>query len=191
MPFRVDIATNANDLIYGLAEPRSLYSLPGNPFHNRGMIYIDQFAVLPFERPPYGTKIMDNQLIARYQLDAKYGSALHSNTNEAVRRKCKGGIKFGIECGKNIHFVLDGLEYREVCEKSGFRNNGIDVDEGISRSVTGAELRWVYRNKITQGVLGQVQFWFNGNRCQAPWETDNTIRTLFQIYRPTQDEMRD
>jgi hypothetical protein len=39
------------------------------------------------------------------------------------------------------------------------------------RSVTGAELRWVYRHRFNARVQRHIQFWLNDQPCHAPWHS--------------------
>ncbi|MFC7517189.1 hypothetical protein ACFQUU_19445 [Herbaspirillum sp. GCM10030257] len=118
----------------------------------------------------------------------KYKTAVNGGEfdNSAVRRKSKGGLYWATkEAKKHVHFVLDGLDIKSVVTKSFAGENGdhpIGSSESLgsgevkNRSVTGSELRWIYRNREDSDVQRYVHFWFEGKPCRPPWEEYKTTR---------------
>jgi hypothetical protein len=43
------------------------------------------------------------------------------------------------------------------------------------RTVTGSELRWIYRNKNNVETRTYVQFWFNKRQCCPPWDQNYNL----------------
>ncbi|MBD2783450.1 hypothetical protein ID858_11205 [Xenorhabdus sp. DI] len=81
-----------------------------------------------------------------------------------IGRKCKGGLSWiGRSNSKlvrdiHVHFILDGIDMERVAEKR--------EDE---KSITGKELRWLFRHRYHLKVMKKVQFWNNGNPTFPPW----------------------
>lgn len=107
-------------------------------------------------------------------------------TGSVARRKCKTGLEY---IARNfpdcvVHFCLLGLDFASVGSKSYPGPGTVDQPMGAagdavlwhekSRSITGAELRWLYRNSHDAGVRRIVQFWhvntYGWQPCGAPWE---------------------
>lgn len=109
----------------------------------------------------------------------KYKSAVGGGgTNEDIRWKSKGGIAWAVESGKKVHFSLDGIDLKDIIHKSFSGKNGDKEavgNEAKNRSITGAELRWVYRNRDSENVKRNVIFWIEAEKVRAPWEEDTTI----------------
>lgn len=112
----------------------------------------------------------------------KYQSALDAaGSNQDIRRKCKGGLYWATMIAqKHVHFILDGIDMEAVVKKATQGDNpDSDGDEALgiekNRTITGSELRWIYRNRDLEPVQQHVQFWFNGKQCPPPWETYSTI----------------
>ncbi|MDC9582040.1 hypothetical protein PSI15_10760 [Xenorhabdus sp. PR6a] len=82
-----------------------------------------------------------------------------------IGRKCKGGLSWsGRSHSKlvrdiHVHFILDGIDMERVAEKR--------EDE---KSITGKELRWLFRHRYHLKVMQKIQFWNNGNPTCPPWE---------------------
>src|SRR5262249_55867971 len=107
-----------------------------------------------------------------------------------AKRKCKAGLEYIIyNTLYRIHFCLDGMHLKAAANKSydgsnrgrpdnpvGKTPSTIAWDEKV-RSVTGAELRWVYRRRRDPMVSKKVQFWDKrgGNwiQCPPPWSDPN------------------
>ncbi|MEY2700856.1 MAG: hypothetical protein RIQ52_1611 [Pseudomonadota bacterium] len=118
-----------------------------------------------------------------------------------ARRKCKAGLEYIIsETSGHIHFCLDGIDFRSVVEKN-YAGPGTkdeikyaagtpeeDKWKMKTRSITGAELRWVYRNRMLPAVSERVQFWYMNQAVIPPWEVGapwtHAINQLWASYIP-------
>lgn len=106
-----------------------------------------------------------------------YGSDT-AKTNAEFRMKSKMGLQFCIVSGRYLHFILDGLGLHEVLAKSWKHptkpanpNNEFKTSPTDKiRTVTGAELRWIYRNSGRPDTQSYVQFWFKNTACCPPWD---------------------
>lgn len=119
----------------------------------------------------------------------------------------------------HIHFILDGLCLPEVVFKYSEHDRKFDSfrsflamlleRDGISdsletlnynaandnsaikhRSITGTELRLIYRNRHNTDVQAAIQFWYKAKPCCPPWEkefdeiSDSALSHLWRLYRP-------
>jgi hypothetical protein len=117
--------------------------------------------------------------------------------NETWRRKSKGGLYYACKVAhKTVHFCLDGLgDFKTTIGKSyagKAGDDGIEGPEGTTwavppdraqnesdrkfRVVTGAELRWVYRNREDADVQKHIQFWLANKPSVPPWDPGYTGR---------------
>ncbi|MCC8368355.1 hypothetical protein J8V57_19340 [Xenorhabdus sp. PB61.4] len=116
------------------------------------------------------------------RLNEKYRSVTESEkyTDQLLGRKSKGGLSWvtiGNDLLNNqnnqltrdmhVHFILDGLEMESIVNKSG----------QFKDSITGKELRWIFRNRQHPNVAARIQFWKNNCPTSAPWR-------LNPIWRP-------
>ncbi len=178
MPFTKPFKDPAKgDLVYGVdADFGRRKYLKDDRFKAAGVFTVDELQVLPTETSK--TKNADFlEAVAQHQ---KYKSALaeHQNENESVRRKCKAGLEWGVSNKKQIHFCLDGLDLAAVVEKNNKQGNSdtpADIRTPKNRSITGSELRWIYRNRSKSEVQEHIQFWYNSKQCAPPWEEDVTV----------------
>jgi hypothetical protein len=124
--------------------------------------------------------------------------------------------------GFSIHFLLDGIDMEKLALKStdtdmifNLRdyvshrflkdNINLEIDEinftnhsndilVKDRSVTGVELRWIYRNRKAPCVQKAIQFWYEGKPCCPPWDKnfdficDKAVSHLWLLYRPRSHE---
>jgi hypothetical protein len=123
---------------------------------------------------------LNNSYLDALQNHPKYHTAYNVTTpgnvqqpdgNKVFRAKSKEGLNYCIANHQHLHFVLDGLDLAEVMGKSRqgeFKNSATDK----VRTVTGAELRWLYRNRLSPDTQEYVQFWIDGQQCCPPWELD-------------------
>lgn len=177
MPFgnKTVIKIVAGDLLYGLKELRS-FAMGKAPFQGSGVMTIDTLKVLKFDAG--GGPAVDREMLLKALAEhAKYRSCIDADSNEAARRKCKGGIDWAVKAKRQIHFLLDWLDITAIVEKkkvAGYSMAGvIRTAEGKDeRAITGAELRWIYRNRRAQEVQDYVQFWIAGKPCLPPWVED-------------------
>jgi hypothetical protein len=87
--------------------------------------------------------------------------------NSVFRAKSKEGLNYCISNSLHLHFLLDQLDLTEVMAKS--RTGEYKTTTEKIRTVTGAELRWIYRNRTSAEAQTYVQFWIGGERCCPPW----------------------
>ncbi len=130
-----------------------------------------------------------------------------------AKRKCKGGLEWIIyNTTRKIHFCLDGMNLAAAASKTydGLSGGSADAPQGKAgplvdtyakpRSITGAEIRWVYRNKLDPRVRTAVQFWrrkvsWAGGvkttagwyQCPPPWSdpaASHEVRSAWAAYLP-------
>lgn len=171
MPFKKELWADPKegDLVYGVKDIRKWYI--EKPFKGKGVFTIDEFRVLQTDTGKKNQSFLDAIAIHK-----KYKTATNSgDTNEAVRRKCKAGIEWGVSQKKQIHFILDNLDLEAVVNKNYAGKNSdraATSTEAKNRSITGSELRWIYRNRHLAEVQAHVQFWAIEEKCLPPWEAD-------------------
>jgi hypothetical protein len=202
------------DLIYGVESARKRYMMLSNPFAAApgNMPTIDEHAILKVEieaKKSKGVKPTAGEKNFVYALKehSKYNQALHGpDTNAAVRLKTKGGLYWAtLVEGKHVHFILDEIDIMAVVEKNNTTKNKdkpATATEPKNRSVTGSELRWVYRNREHPKVRGFIQFWFDFKPVPPPWiqyarfdfQTQTVVRStpneaagLWSAYRPKKE----
>lgn len=83
---------------------------------------------------------------------------------ETLRKGWTRGSKAGIantvlNDQKQVHFVLDDLGMDDV----------FDTTRSNYKSVTSAEMRYLYRNRDVRAFQDRVHFYKGGNRVPAPW----------------------
>ena len=124
------------------------------------------------ERKVFNNSYLDAlQNHPRYQVmynNATPGKLDEPSGSAAFRAKSKEGLVYCILNGIHLHFTLDGLNLSEVMGKNRtgeFKNDPVDK----VRTVTGAELRWIYRYKDDLQTQAYVQFWINNTKCCPPW----------------------
>lgn len=115
-------------------------------------------------------------------LESSLKLASHEENN-ILRAKSKFGIEWTLKKGGHVHFILDGLNMSDVAGKSYETDspkgpsNEHTVDK--ERSITGSELRWIYRNKGVPLVQKKVQFWIklgsSWSQCIPPWEMESMM----------------
>ena len=100
--------------------------------------------------------------------------------NREWRIKSKGSLYWvTMDVKKHVHFMLDGIDMKEVVHKTHTSGplHGQDTpdktpESGKTRTITHAELRWIYRNKVFPEVRQHVQFWLKDQCCVPPWQSD-------------------
>lgn len=109
--------------------------------------------------------------------------ATPAEENKLLRAKSKFGILHTIKnTNGHVHFVLDGLNMCETATKTYYemdqpRGKSEGAEDKI-RSITGSELRWIYRHRNAPRVQQRIQFWYRGNGqnflpVPPPWEDSN------------------
>ncbi|CDG16852.1 hypothetical protein [Xenorhabdus doucetiae] len=188
------------DLIYGLAKDRQKYCNRVNSFTAAGAhdkqrgnppIYIDRYLIQREIKPSNNPEYMKDVNYDTYKKDffghLKSESA-HQYNNVAtnphrghqckeeqyidicqrdVGRKCKGGLSW-ISTGNSplvkdihVHFILDNINMISLIQKKD------------QKSITGKELRWIFRNKNDPRVAAKIQFWDDGEPTSPPWISAN------------------
>jgi len=121
----------------------------------------------------------------------------YETATNVAKRKCKAGLEYIIvKTPYHVHFCLEGLNQERVATKSYVGRTGILKDVGSQRDgtlwfqkkrfITGAELRWVYRNRLRAEVSSKIQFWDHepAVQCGAPWISQEGERQWSQWYQP-------
>jgi hypothetical protein len=174
------------DLVYGVEKVAGAagyqqkgrkWYIDNGPFKDKQAQRIDSYALLQDEeKRGTVTQAEQESFKKAMQKHDNYCTAVDadSEANENVRRKSKGGLYWATMVeGKNVHFILDGLDMKSVVEKNfnkgDNRDSPADKDGPKNRTFTGAELRWIYRHRDNEKVAERVQFWLNGVPCAAPW----------------------
>lgn len=136
--------------------------------------------------PKYGIVVSEDEnggkMSALYMSNKASGI---KNMNRDWRLKSKGALYWATkEAGVYIHFVLDGIPMNDVVMKNHVspvahaadspQGKATPQDEATkTRTVTHAELRWIYRNRKDAGVMEHIQFWLDNTPCPPPWDTDS------------------
>lgn len=158
---------------------------------------IDHYRVLATEkmvRPDQPQSEDEKSFLEALEKHPKYKSAIDApKLNEPLRHKDKGGLYWATMLQqKYVHFILDGLDLAAVVNKSFTGKNG-DSPPGAqhkNRSITGSELRWVYRHREVPAVQERIQFWFNLQPCPPPWSTEEGSK-LWATYKPRSTHVHD
>lgn len=116
----------------------------------------------------------------------KYRSIIKRNNGWSltkIGRKCKAGLHWATEDEINVHFLLDGIDMDKVISKKIILSDSEHIN---FKSVTGSELRWVYRNRHDEKVQKNINFWKDGARTDPPWVSN---RLLWDTYRPKSEAL--
>ncbi len=190
------------DLFYGLSKPRAKLIITLSDYYtvwtNGGWIDLYELngtataCVNPVGDFPGAIKEMP-----------KYGVILGKdnvkNSNLTVRTKCKAGLHWAtMVAKKKVHFCLDDLDGENMkavvykSYKAQTKHQTSDTPKGPcpedytgekKRAYTGAELRWIYRNREKELVQKNVQFWLGGKACAPPWD-GKVGSNLWKAYKP-------
>jgi hypothetical protein len=168
MPFTQPWALfNAGDLVCGLDEVKGGWARQDYlKTIFQGGVTIEEFHVINSDKRT-ASRLAPQLDSFRRALEGhrKYGSSVDADetneTNETIRRKDKGGLIWAAQNGNIVHFVLDSLDIQAVVGKN-FSGKNADKDatakEPKNRSIAGAELRWIYRNRALPAIQACVQF---------------------------------
>lgn len=106
------------DLVYGVnSDWGRKYYLKYHPqFKSKKVLTVDSMQVMVNETG----KTRNQEFLDAIANHNKYKTALNDpdTKNQAVRRKCKAGLDWAVVAGKQIHFILDGLNLDEVIKKN-------------------------------------------------------------------------
>jgi hypothetical protein len=193
LPFNEHIGPN--DILYGLNGPQfdrlqSLINSSAVTDRQADAMAINGYKSTNFER-----NTMWNLPDLPYQRDyarflmrhQRYGVIVNNDTYsyEDQRKKSKAGLAWVTDgTGRRpatIHFFLDQLDLYKVIHKQSVTVPISGRLETINNSITGSELRWIYRNRFRQNVAARIQFWYRGAAVQAPWLT---YPTQWESYNP-------
>jgi hypothetical protein len=121
---------------------------------------------------------------------------ISGNMNREWRLKSKGALYYFTRvANKHVHFQLDGIDMTEVVNKSHNygppqgRDNPVGKaspgdHDTKKRTITHAELRWIFRNKVFPEVREHIQFWLNNACCEPPWVGGNGY-VIWSGYHPS------
>jgi len=218
----------ADDLLYGLAQQRAEFA---NHIGAQAQCTIDQYEIATADRGRAGIRHDPafvaalsahgkyNTAVAHADVGWDLTDQDHWNQDwlrmaAVAKRKCKGGLDWITHnTTRHIHFCLDGLDLVAAASKSYDGSSGGVADAPVgkapigmdvytkARSITGAELRWVYRNRNNSRVRAQVQFWrrkvswaggvrttVGWEQCPPPWNdvgASAEVRAAWAAYSPT------
>jgi len=92
---------------------------------------------------------------------------------KSIRRACKFGIEYVVakhaRFGTIIHFIIDGLEDRDILTKRKFRSS---TTGRAAVPITTSELRNVFRRWHLEDFNEAVYFYKDFVHVRAPWETN-------------------
>lgn len=177
----------AGDLVYGLKEPRAQWLMKHNAL--LGKNWIDKFSTN--KDSASASDALNQEFILNALDHPKYhvafsgtnsvGTAIanqQGSTQHGWRTKSKAGLNWAISTNRHVHFILDGIVMKDVAEKSNKVGNP-DSPVGAAplgtlqsvkvRTITNAELRWIYRHKDHAETKLLVQFWLKNVPCCPPW----------------------
>ena len=189
---------NPNDVVtidqYDILADARGSSVNGNPLKH------DQDFITALQANPKYKTIVGTDLT-----DGSLWKAAPAMTTAIAKRKCKGGLDYITRHTQyHVHFCLQDLDLVQAASKSYHGSKGGKADDpqgqrdGVHsmfkmRSITGAELRWVYRNRRDPLVMGKIQFWDGSPmpyRCPPPWDDLNQpqdVRSAWSCYFPTHE----
>lgn len=214
---------NKGDLIYGLSNRRYLL-VRKFKITKENIKFIDNYSLISGDKRHNSKFIYDQDFIDSLKKNEKYevivgnktgdegrGPAYNLKQSAINKRKCKGGLEWVLRekrAGK-IHFLLNGIDMGKVATKEydgpGTKDdppNKAPADIGWQdkqRSITGSELRWIYRNRADPAVQKGVQFWLAEEKLSLdeplpepttpPWTGTHPQkwREAFASYQPTKE----
>jgi hypothetical protein len=187
------------------------YSVSTKRDNSSGMLFDPNFLMTLVMHDKYDSVLnqpMDwskTRAIPGYDVNTlrQHGAAPAVDALADAKRKCKGGLDYITRYTiYHIHFCLDEIVMSSVAAKNYSSHRGADLPTGKSnrpykdkvRSTTGAELRWVYRNRQDPRVQGKIQFWRQSQdgtcyQCPPPWEdtAHNADILAWQNYHPAHE----
>lgn len=199
MPFKAPYRSyQPGDLFYGLGWKRAELMqtiAKGQIPHGEKMGWIDLFLEPVDQYKTPEARLLNDEFAEMLLNHPKYKCALDENKvgiegNAEWRAKSKGGLLWATTVAKkHVHFCLEGLVMEEVVNKNypGRAGTAVGRDRPAApgqlkeRSITGAELRWIYRWRNNPDVKAYIQFWkydsFHKKYKQVlpPWEWHNSV----------------
>ncbi len=96
--------------------------------------------------------------------------------DKRIGKACKGGLEYITKIKKQqIHFVIDGLDVQKVMADL---KNAKD-----HRSITGKEIKWLYRHRNDQKIMNHVIFYEKSQPTETPWIKEPELWKTYDIYR--------
>lgn len=197
------------DLFYGLADPRfALMDHLGAPKDRTKGTIINYYNVgdyaksvaAPGDNSSFTDFLRNSPNEKHKDLMNRFDAMDNPHGNWPLwKRKSKGGLWWAArKAAKTVHFCLDGLDMAQVIGKS---FPGVDGDKGRDfpvgpdrktvtdwtqkeTSITGAEVRWIYRNRKDPEVANLIQFWLNFQPVEPPWISNPQP---WKSYKPTKE----
>lgn len=194
------------DLFYGLAGPRGeLMTQLGAPSDRTQGAMINFYNVgdyakstpAPADNSAFTDYLRSSSNPKHTDLMSRFDAMKNPAGNWPLwKRKSKSGLWWALRsAGKTVHFCLYGLDMDQVvnkCFPGVDGGKGRDFPVGPARkqitdftkketSITGAELRWMYRNRADDAVKNLVQFWNRASSsapfdvCVPPWVTNSAL----------------
>lgn len=184
------------DLFYGLAKTRDALMVQLKvPTDHAAGARINYFDIGDIKVPTQ-PRPLDNEAFRQWLgVHKKYSKVVNmQNVNyewRHWRQKSKGGIEWATKYAnprKHVHFCLDKMTDPLTQMAIVTKTYGDDSPKGTPwdqkiRSITNAELRWIYRHRNEGGVKKYVQFWENGKQCGPPWERPE-LQDVWKAYTP-------
>ena len=185
------------DLFYGLARTRDdlmkAFNISFDPGDGARINSYDIGDIaLPVDK---AARPADNQEFVKYLgVHPKYSKVVNIANSKYEwrhwRQKSKGGIEWATRTAKkHVHFCLDKMTDPAImfaivnkCYDNDSPAHHKDWDTKV-RSITNAELRWMYRHRLESGVQKYVQFWENKQPCGPPWERPE-LQDIWDAYSP-------
>lgn len=98
------------------------------------------------------------------------------HVQDRIGKACKGGIEYTTKHKKNhLHMVLDDFNPKYLMDDLTLTKD--------MRGVTGKEMKYLYRNRDEKHIKKRVNFWKDGERAPAPWESDPETWQKYEQYR--------
>jgi hypothetical protein len=184
------------DLFYGLAKTRDelMQKLGVSSDHAKGA-RINSYDIGDITSPSQ-VKPLENDSFRNFLgAHKKYAAVVDMKTVRYEwrhwRQKSKGGIEWATKFAqprKHVHFCLDKMTDPDVMEAIAMKNWADDSLKGTPwevkvRSITNAELRWIYRHRHEDEVKKHVQFWEKSVQCEPPWERPH-LSGIWASYLP-------
>jgi hypothetical protein len=193
------------DLVYGMREPRTTWLMKHGAV--QGMNWIDKFKI----DEDQVTDAVNMEFIVKTLDHPKYHTVMETADHERTtkgkqhiwRTKSKAGLNWAVTAGKHVHFILDWLDMEAVATKTNTKGSP-DFPKGKApigttqidkvRTITNAELRWIYRHKDNPEVQKYIQFWLDNKTSCPPWSPEFTVGvgknmkrgdTMWALYTPT------
>lgn len=107
---------------------------------------------------------------------SRNGTVVRTTLSKYMTRASKAGLEMFIDSTGNgqVHFILDNINLDDVVLKL------VRPDTGLP-SVTGSELRYLYRQRNHRSLHKKVHFYLNGKETCAPWVRNPA---LWKKYNP-------